>query len=737
MLKGKYILPLFVIALAVILLPNISGISEAAGLTPSYDNANINSGIGIKAFDDPNDGLLKFVKDLLHLMHPIVTILTAVAGLQIAFGISDGKKTVWNWILGIGLALSFGDFVYNSDMFGTIFDKYHDINNTTGATAPALSIKNSAEANADFLSRFYSYYHDDIIMKGATAIEGICIKLLLVLFTINCSMKLALDLISGDKIKFLISEVLKASFYVFLITNWVQGMHLTGLLSDGFQEIGFIAGGDTGGSLKPDAIWANGVKLLVMMMHVIVDRASIFHIADTLLMVIAFIVSCFCIIMTSIEMFMVRIEFLTMSLLTMPLLAFAVIEQFSFLSQKAIGAVFNLALKCCVIAFLQAIIVPFLTSMINQMQDVSIKAGSDGKISGGTYHSIDSATAGGVGESFMVWATLILGLVLIYILVTKIPDLVTGLLNGNPTLGGTSMTGVAMGALGGMATTAGAVSHAFSSSDGGGSGGGGSDGGNGDSKDEGTSLNKLETNATPDPKTAGETASVVATAGTDAPLVVAEEVGKQVLEDKAKGAVKDEVQQAAQTNDQGASPNYSGGTDSSGNGNMPDTSASKDGKPAEDGTTDTPDTTATGSEEASGEDPSQQNATPEGNASANQPDTSTSTSSGSGSFSDKHPNIARAGNVAGNVVGNLAKAALMASPAGNIVRAYQHGKNMTQPLESGSDIDIAEKRHNEVMQAMAQAQAQQAESNRAYQQQLEQVTYLINQRHNDNEHGAK
>lgn len=64
------------------------------------DNAYINKGIGLEKFDPD---FKKFVKDILHLMHPIVTILTAIAGLQIAFGITDGKKLCGTGFLVSGL----------------------------------------------------------------------------------------------------------------------------------------------------------------------------------------------------------------------------------------------------------------------------------------------------------------------------------------------------------------------------------------------------------------------------------------------------------------------------------------------------------------------------------------------------------------------------------------------------------------------------------------------------------
>lgn len=575
---------------------------------------------------------------------------------------------MWNWILGIGLALSFADFVYSSDMFQSTFSQY-DGNKYT-AESFDIQIKDNAQANSDFLSKFMEYYKQGIIDHGAEAIKGVCIKLLLVLFTINCSMKLALDLISGDKIKFLISETLKAGFYIFLIINWVGPsgkFDLTGLLQTGFQEIGFMAGGGASeADLKPDAIWENGCQLLSCMLNTIIKAPL--SLTNTLLLIVSFVVSCYCILMTSIEMFMVRIEFYTMALLSMPLLAFAMIEQFNFLAQKAIGAVFNLAMKCCVIAFIQAVSVPFFKIMIDQVVESSNAKLAENVLKGDF--------VGGVQGSFMAFVTLILGLVVLLMLTKKIPALVTGLLNGTPSLSGGDMTSMAMGAVGGMATTAGVLSNM----PGGGSGGQGSGGGGGEPrKEEGTTMGQLENNA----KAVGQVAVAGITGGPGAAIKEGIQQGFNKMQQQAQSDSQGGNQAMAQDsgNTQGASPNGSGGADSSGTGDvqtdssdgkMPDTGATQDGKAADDAKQDAPDTNAQGSDDQA-DAPAEQSATPDGNETATPPDTSTSTSSGSGSFSQNHPNLARAGNVAGY----LAKAALMASPGGKIVNAYGTGRRLS------------------------------------------------------------
>ena len=52
-------------------------------------------------------------KGLLASAKIIAVIMTAAAGCMVCFGIQDSKKTFWNWILGIGLAINFGDLILN------------------------------------------------------------------------------------------------------------------------------------------------------------------------------------------------------------------------------------------------------------------------------------------------------------------------------------------------------------------------------------------------------------------------------------------------------------------------------------------------------------------------------------------------------------------------------------------------------------------------------------------------
>ena len=52
-------------------------------------------------------------KGLLASAKIIAVIMTALAGCMICFGTYDNKKIFWNWVLGIGLAINFGDLILN------------------------------------------------------------------------------------------------------------------------------------------------------------------------------------------------------------------------------------------------------------------------------------------------------------------------------------------------------------------------------------------------------------------------------------------------------------------------------------------------------------------------------------------------------------------------------------------------------------------------------------------------
>lgn len=431
----KKYLPYFLFTIAFVIIAQ--NISYAAS---SEDLAAMGVGTELGTF---NSTLTTIATGIVKAGKAIAVIMTAIAGTMVVLNIQDGTKTVWNIILGVGLALNLGGF-----LLGVWGDYMTTSSVATHVTNYNFDLKDSGAV--DILSGFMNNYTQNVIIPGAKAIVPISAKLLIILTLIDASLKLSLDLISGDKVKFLIKVTLQSGFYLFLITNWLSGLDLMQALSNAFEGIGFLAGGtDVNTVLKPDSIVNNAI----VMFNAVWSHAkfSLSNIGLTIINLVSVIVIVVCLFLTAIEMFMARIEFYTMALITIPLLAFGVCDKTRFLSEKAIGAMFNLAIKVCVIAFISTMACPMLKDFADKFEAASQTAGFFTKI------------------NYILQAVLICGILLI--ITYKIPKLVSGLLAGQPSLGGADMTRMAMNAAstagGAPGKIAGAV-RAASNADGGG-----------------------------------------------------------------------------------------------------------------------------------------------------------------------------------------------------------------------------------------------------------------------------
>jgi type IV secretion system protein TrbL len=390
----------------------------------------IDAGTGLTKFDS---GLKPIARSLVNAGKIIVSIMTTVALLMIASGIQEGKKTVWSIILGIGLALNFASFFYS--VFGTYF---HGDVTTAQITQYQFDLKGENDGAVDLLSGFMNNYTKNVIVPGAMAIQGPILKLLGILTLIDATMQLSLDLVSGDKVKFLITVCLRAGLYIFLITNWLYGIDIMNAFEAGFQEIGLLAGGASANTeLKPDSIVNNAIVIF----HAIWDSAhfSIGSLGLSFVNLISIVCIIACLFLTAIEMFMVRIEFYTMALIALPLLPFfGMIKQLRFLAEKAIGAVLNLMIKVAVISFISTIACPLLKSFADKI----------------------AATSAPFTQIGIILQTVLAALV-IFFLTKRIPNLVQGYLTGNPSLGGgmVQMAATGLSAAGGAAGAVRAASN--------------------------------------------------------------------------------------------------------------------------------------------------------------------------------------------------------------------------------------------------------------------------------------
>lgn len=390
-------------------------------ISTAFAADTMNSNIGLQNSSGAFQKMLTTMTDgMITVARIVSTIMIGLAGCMIAFNVESANKTVWNIILGVGLAINFGTLLTG------IFGGYTHV---AGGTQSAFSYTFHADAatNAkwyDILSPFAVTYAS-YTKAGATAIIPVAAKLLIVLTAINASVKISLDLINGDKMKFLTETLLTTGFYMFLILNWYtdSGINLMGSLMDGFEAIGYQAGG-AGANVKTDSIISNAVGMFTTAYGEASKAFSVWSPLSSLATIFCLFVMLILLILTGIEIFMTRIEFYTMAMITVPLIPFAAIPQTKFLFERALGAMINLSVKVSVIAFLEALSCKILTDFAAE------------------FAKIAKSDDGLVGNMPVLIQAIMVSLIL-YFIIKKIPELVQGLLSGQPSLAGGGLVATA------------------------------------------------------------------------------------------------------------------------------------------------------------------------------------------------------------------------------------------------------------------------------------------------------
>lgn len=438
--------PMKISMIALVLMVLIVAVGDSNTVLAATGNEALTTKLDLGMGDDFNDMMRKITGGFLSIAKIVSVIMTATAGIMIAFNLGGPNKMVWNWLLGIGLALNFGGLLLNLPGFG--LDSYSLQTATSGyenipdAIYPKMSKDDDTSFNV--FAVFMDYYLNNIILPGAKALTPIAARLLIVLTVIDCSVKLALDLVSGDKIKFLVTVLLKNGFYLWLILNWISGMNIVYRMQDGFQALGFLAGGqDIAGGVdkkfQPDSIVNNAYMSFDIIWNGNSDVAKDTGFIDSIknkvghfvahtfspitsfAMLVCLVISVGLLFLTALEMFIARIEFYTMGLLTIPLLAFGAVGQLNFLFRNAVGALFNLAIKVCVISFIQVFSTVMLARYVQKLCD-----------------SVEKNVYPGFGN-FPIMFQLILVCLILYFMTKNIPNLVNSLLSGSPSLSGGSM----------------------------------------------------------------------------------------------------------------------------------------------------------------------------------------------------------------------------------------------------------------------------------------------------------
>lgn len=381
--------------------------------------------------------LQNFAAALVQAGRIISVIMVAVGGVMVAFNLESANKTVWNVILGVGLAINMGSVVFG--VFGNYVAVPTDTSSTDVFKVAITGTDEDGTTNYNILGSFMNFYTNSVCAAGAGKLVPIATNLTLILVIIDATIKASTDLLGGDKLKFIMQMCLKTGFMLFLINNWFggTGLNLMGSLGEAFQDIGFAASGISNGTLQPNDIVNNGAA----MFNAVWQKMS-FSITSPILslveagMLIALVVIIF---LTGLEMFMARIEFYTMALITIPLIPFGAIDQLKFLWEKALGAMFNLAIKLCVICFLQAVTTKTLGEYCESLTK-TIETGNT------------------IPMAALIQALLMA--LMFFFLVKKVPELVQGLLSGNPSLAGGSMIDTAKSVGSKAASTAGGATAA-------------------------------------------------------------------------------------------------------------------------------------------------------------------------------------------------------------------------------------------------------------------------------------
>ena len=382
--------------------------------------AGFSSDIGLKAGDGSFQNNLTSITNVMFAVARIIsTIMIALAGLMIAFNVESANKTTWNIILGIGLALNFGTVLMSA------YGGY------VGMGGDQATFEYKMHVDADKDSKWYDFLQPftrtyiDYTKSGAVAIMPVAGKLLIVLTAISASIKISLDLISGDKMKFLVQTLLETGLYLFLILNWYgHGIDIMGSLCNGFESIGYHAGGYTSADgVRGNSLIENAVSMFSTGYGAAQESFSIWSPISGLFTILCLVIMFILLLLAGMELLMAKIEFFTMSMITIPLIPFVALPQTKFLFERALGAMFNLAIKVSIIAFLAAMSSKILTDYCNEFKKIA----TDG-------------SNGGIIGNMPVLIQMVVVSFLLYLLIKKIPALVQGLLSGSPSLSSASMT---------------------------------------------------------------------------------------------------------------------------------------------------------------------------------------------------------------------------------------------------------------------------------------------------------
>ena len=100
--------------------------------------------------------LYNLLTGLMSAAHSIIIIMTAVAGAMVVFGMEDGKKIIWQYMLGIGLAINFAGFLF--ELWGTYLSSAISTPKPLNTAELDKIVQLKTQGGFDILSNFMAYY---------------------------------------------------------------------------------------------------------------------------------------------------------------------------------------------------------------------------------------------------------------------------------------------------------------------------------------------------------------------------------------------------------------------------------------------------------------------------------------------------------------------------------------------------------------------------------------------------
>ena len=334
----------------------------------------------------------------------ICAVMIAVCGMAVLFDQGGRFKQFFNIALGTALAVNvvgglltfgFGSLVSPSLSAGSSVPIYH------------VTITNDLK-DFDLLSGFMNNFIQ-ICKHGGVTLGGYAFQLMGLLLVIEMSVSLSLGLVNENKVHYIFAQILKIGIFVWLINNWVSGTYgIAHAIVASFEHLGYLAAGATA-AYTPDSIVQNAINTVSAMWDSMkgLGMGSISLVLADIFIALAVVATTF---LTAVEIFMVRIEFWTVAMISVILLPFAMAKYTTFLAESAIRAMFSLGIKVAVVAFLQAVACPLLFSLTSGL------------------------TAADIKNQLAIMLQILLGCIIMFMLVRKIPVLVQGMVSGAPSL---------------------------------------------------------------------------------------------------------------------------------------------------------------------------------------------------------------------------------------------------------------------------------------------------------------